>query len=268
MRIISYLVLVTLTIVLSISHASGSTSKLKHKYIAQVIFTVGKVFRLSNKVKTELKKGGFLNEGEYILTKKHSIALLRVENEDKSVTTMIKINENSKMKIRINRAVPMAHLSLGSLVVKVMSLDKSSKNLKLKVQSRNAAIGVRGTEFFVYAKGIGHVTSMKEGTVEINGAGSSEPMMLGQGLTVTTNNKKQLTKPRKQKWQERINWEVDSKSETLAQPEGLLASIEATWNDYKNEQEYRYEMYKKDNEKKLNDWGKSNDKSRQQLFGN
>ncbi len=264
--------LVIFSILLLVSTLVSSTVKtpeIVHDNIAKVIFTVGKVFRLAGKKQTVLKKGELLNEGDYIITMSNSIALIKVENSDKTVTSMIKINQKTKMKIRVNRAVPMAHLSIGSVVVKVMSSDKTSKHLKLKVQTRVAAIGVRGTEFFVYANNEkGQVTSLKEGEVEINGAGSSKSLHLAQGYTSTTNTKKQLTQPRKYEWQEDINWKVNPTEGDLAQPKSLFKSVEATWNQYKHEQEYRYKMYKQDQKNRFNNLKESNDKMRNKLFGN
>jgi hypothetical protein len=254
---------------LSYTHAAVESLPVKHQNIAKVIFTVGKSFRYANKKTTPLSKGELLNEGDYVITKDHAVVLIRVENSDNSVTSMIKVNQKSKMKIRINRAVPMAHLSIGSVVVKVLSADKSHKNLKFKMQTRTAAIGVRGTEFFVYAnKEAGQVTSLKEGRLEMNALGSTHPLLLAKGQSTTTNTKKQFTKPREQKWQNDINWSTDPQERDLFQPTKLFKSIEATWNEYKYEQEYKYEMYKKDQQKKLNNWNQNNDRLRSKMFGN
>jgi len=240
-----------------------------HKNIAKVIFVVGKSYRYVHKKNIPIAKGDLLNEGDYIVTGKHAVVLVRVENVDKTVTSMIKVNQNSKLKIRINRSVPMAHLSIGSVVVKVLSADKTNKKLKFKMQTRTAAIGVRGTEFFVYANNdAGQVTSLKEGSLEMNALGSTQPLQLAQGYSTTTNTKKQFTKPRSQEWEKDINWSTDPQEKDLAQPEGLFKSIEATWNEYKHEQEYRFEMYKKEQKKKLNIWNQNNDKLRNKMFGN
>jgi ferric-dicitrate binding protein FerR (iron transport regulator) len=153
-------------------------------------------------------------------------------------------------------------------VVKVFSESKDKKNLKLKVQSKIAAIGVRGTEFFVYAEADKQMTTLREGKLEMIAARSAATLKFDSGLTVATNVKKQLIRPKKFIWQEQINWSTNESSKDLLQPEGLFSKVAASWNRYKDEQEFRYREYTKDMENKLNNWNKDNDKLRKSIFNN
>lgn len=243
-------------------------SSAQYQNIAEVVFKLGKVSLLTVKGQKDIHKGDKLDEGAVVVTGKRSIALIRVSSPVTKVTSMIKVNQNSTVKIRIERRVPLAHLSVGSLVVKVFSLKKDKKSLKLKVQSKVAAIGVRGTEFFVYAETDKQMTTLHEGQLEMVGAHSSHTLKFPAGISVATNEAQQLIQPKKFSWQQKINWSTDVEDKDLLQPEEIFSMITASWEKYKKEQEFRYKEYTKDMENRLNNWNEDNDKLRKSIFGN
>ncbi len=237
--------------------------------VATVVFKAGDVYLIKDKKSKLIERGESIPLGSLLKTGSHSIALIKVvaNLQKRIITSMVKVGQRSQLKILPFKDIPQIKLDSGNLVVKVFNLQKS-KLLKLKVTSRVAALGVRGTEFFVYADKQKQFTTLREGELEMIGAHGRDKLRFNAGVTVATNEQQQLIRPRKFAWQKQINWKLSGKARELYQPVELFTAIELSWQKYKQEQQFIYQQHKQSEKNKFNNWRESNDKLRHNFFSN
>ena len=234
--------------------------------IGKVVFSMGEVTRIHRGEELPLKKGEEIFHGDTIVTQKKSVALVKLVNKDATVTSVVKILQNSKMRLKMLRDVASANVSIGGLIVHVTNkLKTEDDRVKFKLRTRTASLGVRGTKFFsCYGPEHSTVTTVDEGVVRIKGKGSNR-LSLKAGMGTSTNSKGRLIKPRELKLRKIINWNMNNETGSLFQDLAVFKEINKAWSKYKDEQEFRYKEYKKDLKKKLNIMRNSDD-MKQKLF--
>ncbi len=206
-----------------------------------------------------LLKNTMLQIGDVITTEKGSIALL------KSPQQAIKISEQSSFQVTdINKNNQTFTLNSGAIVVskirKLMldALINKAKDPSLVIKTRTAAIGIRGTTFFVY-KGINDQTvlNVNQGLVAFQGTASEKELLVAKDSSTMTNEKNQNLKPRKFGFEDKINYSLDPK-EKLESSSDLYTTIEATWSKYKKEQEVAWQKQVDSETKKWEKWKEEN----------
>lgn len=178
--------------------------------VGKVIFTKGTV-KINSKT---IKKGHKLKANDTISTGKKSLAVIKLN--DKST---IKLDKNSQIKVTsiVDKLKPTkVQLSIGSAffnVLKKKQVDRT-KPAKFQVRTKSAAMGVRGTTFFVSAQGKANNYDtwmcVKEGLVEAKRANSKNTVMVktGEGVKLAKNEK--IESPRPLPWTQGLNWEFNT----------------------------------------------------------
>jgi len=137
------------------------------KNVAKVKMFRGKVFIINtDKQKTKVSKGMWINEGDIVRTKKKSF--VRLSFIDKST---VNVGPDSKMKIEKFSKTEAGVLNMiqGKIRAKVTKdyLDMDQSQSKLFVKSKAAVMGIRGTDFAYVASSNGKAASavLFEGSV-------------------------------------------------------------------------------------------------------
>jgi hypothetical protein len=187
----------------------------------EVIFVKGKTYSISMKGKrVSLKKGDFLVEGDTIITEKKSFAILKIENHSTH-----KIEAESEIYVR-----DLAYFYEGSkqleqganLFVKAGTIFSKVQKVKgkksLVIESRNSAMGVRGTELLVSVdrRSKDVILAVKTGEVEIENkvSGEKEIIMKKQGIYVGED--LSFSQPKKYLWIDKLSWNMTTKSKAAS----------------------------------------------------
>ncbi len=194
---------------------------------------------------SSLRKSQKVPNGSIISTGKNSLALLK----NKAMT--IKVMQSSLLKI--DTKLEQSDVSLqrgGSLIHFLKKKRRASGAPELRVKTKTASIGVRGTTFMVYTQPKKHsILSVKEGTVDFQGHSSQSALSVETGKTTMTNQMSQNLRPRNFGLQKLINWNL-SPDKPLSQREEFFSAAEQTWQQYKSEQEFIWKQYKNEQEQK------------------
>lgn len=207
----------------------------------------GKVYvRAPGKDKfSTLKKGDEVVSKSIIKTEENSLALL------KNSTMTTKVIQRSMIKITISKSgKAAATIGNGGALFRYLKGPKSSKRAGLKIKTKTASLGVRGTTFMVYSgEKNNSILSVKEGSVDFRGKSSLSDINVGAGNSTMTNQQNKNLKPRDFGLQEKINWAL-KKDEPLEQPKEFFSAAEKMWQQYKKEQEFIWKSYKNEQEQK------------------
>jgi ferric-dicitrate binding protein FerR (iron transport regulator) len=182
--------------------------------------TIGKVIFVKGDVQVNskaIKRGYKLKAMDIITTGKKSLAVIKLH--DKST---IKLDKRSKIRVTslVDKLKPTkVEISVGSAffnVLKKKQIDRS-KPAKFQVQTKTAAMGVRGTTFFVSAqdKSNNFDTWMcvKEGLVEAKRHKSKKSVLVKTGEGVKLARSEKVESPRPLPWTQGLNWEFDTNKE-------------------------------------------------------
>jgi hypothetical protein len=209
-------------------------------HVAKVIFIKGKVYKLTETTMNPIKKGEYLDHGEWVETGERSIAILGF---DKDYRSKMKVMQNSKVQItKRDKKRAEANLSLGGIIVKyLIGGEKKSNEIKFKVKAVSASMGVRGTTFLTY---IGPLDStigvVKEGEVEVISYKDKKPLMLSSGFGTMTNLHEKLLAPKKYSWIKQINWSMDGSDPDTLQPDSILQAINRSWGKRRLEDSFNH----------------------------
>lgn len=135
---------------------------------------------------------------------------------------LVKVSKGGILVIRNSKEV---HKIMGDTVIKpfqdkeesVIGLVKGAiisqvTKQKFKIKTKNAAMGVRGTQFFVSANESDVWMCVQEGVVAVEKGKTVVEVPAGKGVFV---DKKDVSKPAAFAWTKKINWKMDPKEGEL-----------------------------------------------------
>ena len=179
-----------------------------------------------------LKDRPNIKVGDLIETKENSLILIKFETG-----STLKINANSKVEVqKIEKKTKKSLISLlkGSSFFR---LDPKVKG-KLNIKTKNASVGVRGTEFFVsYSKNDSVFTCVHKGSIWVSADQNKMKMKAtivkeGEGLSVSKDER--VSKPRFLPWTKNLNWSLDPSDKDLENSakidESYLNTLEEDYN--------------------------------------
>jgi hypothetical protein len=217
----------------------------------KLVFYKGDVKVIRDKAYISIKKKMKIESGDIIVTGRKSLALI------KSKYTTIKVIQNSKMLLDFPTDDKLdATVDKGGAVIRLINKIHRNQNKRKKsdqsitINTRTAAMGVRGTEFFTYVgKNQNSILAVKEGIVDFRGLGSSRALLVEENKSTMTNQKKQTIDKRQMGIVDKVNWNLDDTSEDLSQPTNLFSHLEKVWENYKHEMEVKWSKYKDSQDK-------------------
>jgi hypothetical protein len=184
--------------------------------IGKVIFVKGRVTISHENKKTTVKKDFIIQEKSTFETFRKSLVVISLKDGSK-----IKLNELSKLAVSVpkdKRSPTKTGLYKGSSFFKVIK-NKFIKRSKFIVKTKNASLGVRGTQFFVsYGKKVNSKDSwmcVNEGLVSVRPKSSKKEVLVKSGEGVHIKDNKNLTPPKSLPWTKKLNWSFDRKSGKL-----------------------------------------------------
>jgi hypothetical protein len=218
------------------------------------LYAKGTVHYIRSGAKKELLKNILLKVGDTVITENASLVILKFPNET------VKVMENSSFQVsELNKKNDEFLINNGAVVINKLkhvltdAISRNQQSSSLKVRTSNASMGIRGTTFFVYKGEKGQtILSVNDGVVAFKGEASEANVMVAKDTTTMTNDKNQNLKSRKFGFENKINYELNP-DRNLESEKNLYETIEATWIQYKTEQEF---AWKKKLESESNDWDK------------
>lgn len=152
-----------------------------------------------------------LSDGDIVETGPDGLAVIDLGNYG-----VLKITENTTLKLETTGRNTHLDLQSGSLFTKVAKLTTDSFN----VQTDSVVAGIRGTEFFMsYGKTIEESPDIwlcvNEGTVEVGIENTEDSLLVNEGEGITILSGKKLTEPKFYAWTEELNWNSDPESGVL-----------------------------------------------------
>jgi ferric-dicitrate binding protein FerR (iron transport regulator) len=146
-----------------------------------------------------------LFSGDVVKTGPGSTAVLSLEDGAE-----IKLRENTAIEVNAAGRDVEVKLSSGSIFSKIIGKLRG----KYTVRTETVLAGVRGTEFFVaYGKTIDRYADVwlcvASGSVDVSIIGTRESAVIKEGKGVNIVGGTKLTKPRRYKWTQRLNWNMD-----------------------------------------------------------
>ncbi|HXH76632.1 MAG TPA: FecR domain-containing protein [Bacteriovoracaceae bacterium] len=145
---------------------------------------------------------GDVISGDRVAVHKKSILILKNSKET------LKIMQDTVITPLEKEDETIIKLAKGALVSLVV-------NRKFKVETKQAVMGVRGTQFFVQATGKDDLwMCVEEGVVNVVSKGSKNPVDVpaGKGVFISP---KEISKPQAYAWTKGINWKMDPKEKKL-----------------------------------------------------
>lgn len=187
------------------------TLSLNAKEVGEFLYVKGVIKIKQGKKQANATKGQrFLNKS-IIQSGKGALAVISLIDGSK-----IKLSENSKIIISIAPKRPtQVGIFKGSSFFNVLKSKVISKD-KFIVKTKNAALGVRGTQFFVsYGKEDNNKSSdawmcVNEGLVRVTPKDSSKSVEVKEGQGVHIKDSKSVSNPRALAWTRNLNWKFDS----------------------------------------------------------
>jgi hypothetical protein len=188
-----------------------------HKVSATLKFKRGDVlFRTADTRFETIEKGQDLFEQDILKTEANSVAILELPDSSK-----IKVGPSTEIKIEklVTQIEEQSFektsviLRTGKILIDV--INKSSEPV-LKVKTKNAAIGVRGTRFFISQEhsGDGNLwVAADHGELEVTSLrnkGMTEAIDPGQGLVIDQLGS--FTQPQEYKWVKNINYDTEHRT--------------------------------------------------------
>lgn len=189
------------------------TLSLNAKEVGEIIFTKGIVKIKQGKKQVQATKGQRFINKSLIETGDNALAVISLTDGSK-----IKLNKNSKIIISVAKDKPtQVGIFKGSSFFNVLKGKFISRD-KFIVRTKNAALGVRGTEFFVsYGKNNAQDAWMcvNEGLVRVTSKEGKNSVNVKAGEGVQIKDKKNITVPKPLAWTSKLNWNLDVKKGEL-----------------------------------------------------
>ncbi len=183
------------------------------KEVGEILFVKGVVKIKQNKKQVQATKGQRFINKSLIETGPSALAVISLTDGSK-----IKLNESSKIIISVRNKKPtQVGIFKGSSFFNVLK-SKVMENDKFIVNTKNASLGVRGTEFFVsYGKkdSLDAWMCVNEGQVIVTPKESKSSVKVNAGEGVQIRDTKNVTSPKPLPWTKNLNWKLDSKNGDL-----------------------------------------------------
>ncbi len=196
--------------------------------IGKVIFVKGKVTNTVGKIKRLVKKNFIIQDKSTFETFKKALVVISLSDGSK-----IKLNELSKLAISVPKdknSPTKTGLYKGSSFFQVIK-NKMIKKDKFIVKTRQASLGVRGTQFFVsYGKKVKSKDSwmcVNKGLVSVKPKSSKKEVLVKAGEGVHIKDKNNVTPPKSLPWTKNLNWGFDRRKGKLDN----TVSIEEAYGD-------------------------------------
>ncbi len=179
----------------------------------KIVFNKGDNYKFNaSGLKTDLKKGSLINEGDTIFIASDGLALLKIPGHSHmklDAGTELSVDQLPEYLDKSSEVVEPAILQQikGAILIE---MEKPSDSETLLLRSKSATLGVRGTKFLVAAED--DVTVLvNEGLVEIkNESGQADFMTQNESMVVE--NGRNFTARQKIENLKTINWDVTSKN--------------------------------------------------------
>jgi ferric-dicitrate binding protein FerR (iron transport regulator) len=133
-------------------------------------------------------------------------------------TAVLSLEDGAEVKLRENTAIEVnaagrdieVKLSSGGVFSKIIGKLRG----RYSVRTETVLAGVRGTEFFVaYGKTIDRYADVwlcvASGSVDVSIVGTRETAVIKEGKGINIVGGTKLTKPRRYKWTQKLNWNTD-----------------------------------------------------------
>lgn len=190
------------------------------------------------------KKNMTLSTGQIIKTGESGLALL------KNDSMTIKVMKNSTMILSLGKSSNTLTVPRGGAVLRYVKKGLAQGKVGLKVKTKTASLGVRGTTFMVYSREKSNsILSVRKGDVDFQGNGSDQVVSVGSSKTAMTNIEQKNLRPRNFGLNDKVNWDL-KEGDDLSQPSAFYSHVEKMWQQYKKEQEVKWNNYKSDQDKK------------------
>ncbi|CBW25861.1 conserved hypothetical protein [Halobacteriovorax marinus SJ] len=181
--------------------------------VGQILYVKGIVKVKTGENVSNAEKGSPLKNKSIIQSGKDSLAIISLSDGSK-----IKLNSESKIIVSISKnEPPQVGLFNGSSFFSVLK-SKVMKQDKFIVKTKNAALGVRGTQFFVsYGKKSGQDEWMcvNEGEVAVRPKGKATKVLVKKGEGVQIKSKQEVSTPKPLAWTQKLNWNFNENSSEL-----------------------------------------------------
>jgi len=178
------------------------------KEIGKVLFVKGKAtFAQKGQKQNIVKKGLTFDNKTFFITGKKSLVILSLNDGSK-----IKVSPNSKLYVNMPaKKATSTSLLKGNAFFYVLK-SKLRKKDKFVVKTKFAAMGVRGTEFFVsYGQGNNPKDvwmCVKEGLVAVKRKADKKATLVKTGEGVQISKSDGVTAPTPLPWTEKLNWNM------------------------------------------------------------
>jgi hypothetical protein len=181
-----------------------------HAVTGNILHIKGHAFINKNKA----SKGDTLKANDILRTIKKSLVVIKLSDG-----SIVKVNSSSHFSIDNHQSKTKVTLKQGSAffyVLKNQMLKYGKQVSKFDVKTKTAAMGVRGTTFFVSATDSSNNYDtwmcVNEGLVEISklnqkGGKSKKLVKAGEGIKIASNEK--VDDPRPLPWTKNLNWNID-----------------------------------------------------------
>lgn len=178
----------------------------------KIVFSKGDNYKFNSAgLKTNLKKGSLVDEGDTLYIASDGLALLKIPGH-----SLMKLDAGSELVVEQLPAIlgdnekevvepALLKQIKGAILIE---MEQSSDNETLQLRTKSATLGVRGTKFLV-ATDEDVTVAVNEGTVEIeNDKGQAD--FLTQSESMVVENGQDFTARQKFAAIKNINWDVDS----------------------------------------------------------
>ena len=180
----------------------------------KIVFSKGDNYKFNEAgLKTNIKKGSMIDEGDTIHIAQDGMALLRIPGH-----SLMKLDSGSEVVVDqlpeiINKEEVVEPAILKQIKGAILiEMEKTSDNDTLQIRSKSATMGVRGTKFLV-ATAEDVTLAVNEGTVEIqNESGNADFVTKSESMVVE--NGRNFTGRQKHAALSDINWDVRSERAT------------------------------------------------------
>ena len=170
-----------------------------------IVYTHGKVLVHRNPDVVTAEIGMPVGEGDVIETADDSMAVISLVDGAE-----IKLRENTTLALESLGRDVSVRLSSGSVFSRVIRYMVSG----FSVKTETAAMGVRGTEFFVaYGRKIDSYRDVwvcvNSGSVEVSVLDTRDTLLVEEGKGVNIVGGTNLTSPQRYPWTRKLNWNMD-----------------------------------------------------------
>lgn len=179
----------------------------------KIVFNKGYNYKFNaSGLKTDLKKGSLINEGDTIFIASDGLALLKIPGHSHmklDAGTELSVDQLPEYLNNSEEVVEPAILQQikGAILIE---MEKPSDSETLLIRSKSATLGVRGTRFLVAAEDDVSVL-VNEGLVEIKNE-SGQADFITENESMVIENGRNFTARQKIEDLKTINWDVNSKN--------------------------------------------------------